>query len=61
MVVPSIWSISLPSAGKAQVRMTRKGCVKKLDPKVQWWGVMSGIFGTPFTIIGLFERTHIFS
>jgi hypothetical protein len=35
MVVLSIWSISHPNIGKGQAGITRKGCVKDLDPKVQ--------------------------
>jgi hypothetical protein len=35
MVVLSIWSISHPNIGKGQAGITRKGCVKDLDPKMQ--------------------------
>jgi hypothetical protein len=50
MVVLSIWSISCPNIGKGQAGITRKGCVKDLDPKVQWRGVgMLGKFDMPST------------
>jgi hypothetical protein len=35
MVVLSIWSISHLNIGKGQAGITKKGCVKDLDPKVQ--------------------------
>jgi hypothetical protein len=48
MVVLSIWSISHPNIGKGQGGITRKCCVKDLDPKVQQGGGgMLGVFGVP--------------
>jgi hypothetical protein len=35
MVVLSTWSISHPNIGKGQTGITRKECMKDLDPKVQ--------------------------
>jgi hypothetical protein len=35
MVVLSIWNISCHTIGKVQAGITRKGCVKDLDPKLQ--------------------------
>jgi hypothetical protein len=35
MVVLSIWSISCPNIEKRQAGITRKRCVRDLDPKVQ--------------------------
>jgi hypothetical protein len=43
MVVLSIWSICCLNIGKGQAGITRKGCVKDLDPKVQWRGGVSWV------------------
>jgi hypothetical protein len=50
MMVLSIWSIPGFNIGKGQAGITRTGCVKDLDPKIQQRGsVMLDVFGVPST------------